>query len=203
MLRLKEFDLQPESVVIPREEFAAVLDAEAIIAEAREQAAKIVSDAEQVYEQRKLDGYEDGINEGRLEMSMKMIDTVASSVDFLSSLEASAVKLVTKSIKKVLGEIPQPDRITTVVKNAVAVARNEPKVICRVCPSDVETVKSRLAEIMQPYPSINFIDVVPDTRLQEDGCVLETDIGVVDASVDVQLKAIEQSLQERVTGQNS
>ncbi len=200
MLRIKEVDLQPKSAVIPREEFAAVLDAEAIIAEAREKAAQIVRDAEATYEQRKQEGYEDGLTEGRLEMSEKMIDTVASSIDFLSALESKVVQLVTKSVKKVLGEIPQPDRITSVVKNAIAVARNEPKVTVRVCPSDVETVQSRVDEIMKPYPSINFIDVVPDTRLQEDGCVLETDIGIVDAGVETQLKAIHQSLERSVTG---
>ena len=36
--------------------------------------------------------------------------------------------------------------------------------------------------------------VLPDDRLAEDGCVLETEIGVVDASIQTQLRAIEKAL---------
>ena len=32
---------------------------------------------------------------------------------------------------------------------------------------------------------------MPDARLPEDGCILETEIGVVDATLETQLKAIE------------
>ena len=201
MLQLNRQKLIPEGPIVRAAEFQTVLDAEAIIADAEHRAAQIVADAERKYEERKQQGYEDGMNEGRMEMTEKIIDTVASSVDYVSSLEESVVHLVTKSLRKILGEVPQPDRITTIARHALAVARNESKVTLRLHPNDVDTVQDRIDEIMKPYPSINFIDVVGDSRLSADGCVLETEIGVVDASLEVQLAAIEGSLAKAVTGE--
>lgn len=202
MLQINELNLVADGPIIPAEEFQAVLDAEGIIKQAEARAAAILEAAEQKYAERKRDGYEDGLREGRLEMAEKMMDTVASSVDYLSSLEAKVVQIVGKCLKKVLGKIPQEDRVTSVVRNALAVTRNESKVTIRVCPADVETIQSRLSEIMKPYRGLNFVDVVPDSRLTTDGCVLETDIGVVDASLDTQLEAIEKSLARSMTSES-
>lgn len=200
MLQLVDGTLLPEGRIIKAAEYQAVLDGEAVIADAHRQAAEILAKAELEYAARKQQGYDDGLQEGRLEMAEKMLDTVASSVDFLSSLESRVVQLVTRVVRKILGDMQQPDRITAVVRNALAVARNETRVTLRVCPGDLETVQDRLREIMQPYPAINFLDVMADSRLRADGCVLETDIGVVDASLDVQLEAIEKSLLKSVSG---
>ena len=144
MLQLNRQKLIPEGPIVRAAEFQTVLDAEAIIADAENRAAQIVADAEQRYEERKQQGYEDGMNEGRMEMTEKIIDTVASSVDYVSSLEESVVHLVTKSLRKILGEVPQPNRITTIARHALAVARNESKVTLRLHPNDVDTVQDRI-----------------------------------------------------------
>ena len=41
---------------------------------------------------------------------------------------------------------------------------------------------------------------IADSRLSDGGCILETDVGVVDASIDVQLQAIENSLSKSLSG---
>ena len=64
----------------------------------------------------------------------------------------------------------------------------------------VPTVKARLAELRADYPTIESMDVVEDSRLSGPACVLETEAGVADASVDTQLAAIERSLKRHLTG---
>jgi type III secretion protein L len=63
-----------------------------------------------------------------------------------------------------------------------------------VAPAQADWQKSRLATIMQTFPKIQFLDVQADSRLSANGCVLETEIGVVDATLETQLKAIEKAL---------
>jgi type III secretion protein L len=64
----------------------------------------------------------------------------------------------------------------------------------------VEIVKGKLNEIMSDLPEIRFIDVVPDNRLNDDDCILETEIGVVDARIDVQIEAIRKALMKSFKG---
>ena len=200
MLQLTEPTIVPENGVIKAHEYTAILDAEAIIADAQERAAQIRREAEDEFEKRRQEGFDAGMVEGQMEISEKMMDTIAASVDYLSSLESSVVDIVTKSLRKILGDLSPTDRITSVVQNALAMARTQSKVTVRVSPADLESVRSRLDEITTPYPTITFVDVVSDSRLESGGCILETAIGVVDAGVETQLKAIESALSRSVTG---
>lgn len=202
MLQLNKSMLVPDKKVIPAGEYQAYLDAEAIIVEAKKQAEQIIAAAHEEFEVQKKEGFEEGVMEAKLEMAEKMIDSVAKSVDYFQGLEGKLTDLVVKALRKVVGEMDQRERIVAVVRNSLAVARNEQKVMVRVCPEEVPFLQESLTEIMRAYPTINFIDIVPDGRLNPGGCILETDIGIVDASIDVQLKVIEKSLSKYMTGEN-
>lgn len=201
MLRLTEPTIIPEDGIIKADEYAALLDADGIIKDAETRAAEIIRKAEEQYELRRKEGYETGLVEGQMEIAEKMMDTVAASVDYLSDVEATVVDVVTKSVRRVLGEMDSSERITSVVQNALAVARTQSKVTVRVSPNDLESVQSQLDAITRPYPTITLIDVVADSRLEPGGCILETAIGIVDAGVETQLQAIERSLARAVQGE--
>lgn len=194
MLQLKDLSLQPDQMVVPAEQYQALLDAQGIVESALEQAEQIRSEAHAEYERQKEKGYHDGLMQGRQEIAEEMVDSVGEAVDYFSNLEGQTIQLVTHAIRKVIGEMGNRDRIVAVVQHALEVARSQTKATVRVCVDDVEAVQQRLDEIMRPYPNIQFIDVVADSRLTAGGCILETDVGVVDASIDVQLAAIEKSL---------
>jgi type III secretion protein L len=87
--------------------------------------------------------------------------------------------------------------VRKVVKNALTVVRNQKQVTLRVSPGQAEDVKESLNSILADFPGIGFIDVMGDGRIKPGGCILETEIGVVDASVDIQLEAIQQSLEKK------
>lgn len=192
--RLDNLQLEPGAKIVRAAEFQTLLDADAIIAAAEAEAARIRDEARAEYQREKERGYADGLVEGRLEMAEKMIDSVGHAVDYFSGLETKVVELVLKALKRILGELDARERVVHVVRTALAVARTQPRVTLRVAPADAEIARERLAEITQPYPEIHYVEVVADSRLAPAACILETDMGVIDASLDLQLAAIEKSL---------
>ena len=44
----------------------------------------------------------------------------------------------------------------------------------------------------------DFLDVVPDARLERGAGLLESELGVVDASLETQLKALENALRSKI-----
>ena len=44
----------------------------------------------------------------------------------------------------------------------------------------------------------DFLDVVPDASLERGACLLESELGVVDASLETQLKALENALRSKI-----
>ncbi len=197
MLELKDLEklkIEPGRKVIKAAELETVLDAQAILDAARAEAQRIVDGAQAEFERQSKAGYEDGMTAGRMEIAERMIDSVAKTVNYVSSLERSVVDLVMKAMRKILGEMPDRERVVQVVRSALAVARTQRNVTVRVNPEEAEHVREQLAQITKPYPGVHFLEVAADVRLAKGSCLLESEVGVVDASLDVQLKAIENSL---------
>ena len=78
-----------------------------------------------------------------------------------------------------------------------AVVRNQQHITIHVAPAMVPVVKARLNEILAQFPSVNYAEVVEDAKLQNMACLLETEAGIVDATIDVQLDAIEKSMRRQ------
>ena len=191
---LKALNIEPGRKILRAAELENVLDAQAILDAARAEAKNIVDTAQAEFDRQSAAGYEDGMTAGRMDIAERMIDSVAKTVNYVSSLEKSVVDLVMKALRKILGDMPDRDRVAQVVKSALAVARTQRTVTVRVHPEDADHVKSQLAVITKPYPGVQFLEVTPDVRLTRGACILESEVGVVDASLEVQLQAIENSL---------
>ena len=72
-------------------------------------------------------------------------------------------------------------------------------VTIRVAPADEKAVREGLASMLASVPGgASFLDVVPDARLERGACLLESELGVVDASLETQLKALENALRSKI-----
>ena len=60
----------------------------------------------------------------------------------------------------------------------------------------VPAVKARLQEILADFPSLSYIDVAEDAHLDATACLVETEAGLVEASVEGQLAALEKSIRK-------
>ena len=188
------------SRIIKADDFSTAHDAHAILDEARAEAARIVAEAKEVYERERKRGFEEGSDAAKLEMSEKMIDAVGSIVDYLGTVEHDMVDLVGRALERILGEIGDQEVIVRVVKNALMAVRNEKHLTLRVSPDQVATVKQRMNEILAQFPIIVDVQIMGDGRLSSTGCILESEIGVIDASLDGQIAALKKSL-ERTFGE--
>jgi type III secretion protein L len=180
--------------IIKSDDYLEYIKAQDIITRAKQEAERIKQEARLHYEQERQRGYEDGLMEGKMAITEQMMENVSKTVDYFSSIEDKVVDTVIIALKKIIGEMHEKDLIMGVVRNALSVVRMQKQVTLRVCPSQKELVQTEINNIIAEFPGISFLDVVPDTRLKEGGCIIETDIGVVDASINTQLEAIKKSL---------
>lgn len=196
MLYIKEktYELDPAKIILKAEDYSVYLKGQEMIALAKEQAAKIVEDAKIAYEEEKKRGFNEGMESGNQKISEIMIEAAARSVENFEEFENDVIEVVADALKKILGEFDNRDLISRVVKNALATVRNQKKVTVIVNPTDADTVREKIKELLALYPAITTIDVLTDARVRQGGCKIETEIGVVDASLDIQLEAIKKSL---------
>lgn len=183
--------LAPGTQVLRAAEVAAWRAAERLVAEADAQAQAIVRGAQEAFEQERRAGYQAGLEEARLEQAERMIDTVSRTVAYFARVESRMVDLVMESVRKVVADYDETERVLIVVRNALAVLRNQKQMTLRLNPERVEVVRDRMNELLAAYPGIGYLDLVADARLEPDACILESEIGVVEASIDGQLRALQ------------
>ena len=120
-----------------------------------------------------------------------MAEQLARTDDYFAQVEERLVTLVMQAIRKIVQDYGDRERVVHSVRNALAVVRNQKQITLRVQPDNVEHVKAHTAQLLADYPGVSLLDVVADARVAADCCVLECDIGVVEASTEGQLTALE------------
>ena len=164
----------------------------------------LVSRAQEESENIKKSAFEEGYRQG-LEQAQADLDKFRKEFsqfmnakkdvfEFIAPdiLEIS-VDIAKKIIKKELETDPQV-LINTIVDVLKAVSKNEPKVTIRVRPQAVQYIKDTIPNITYQYGIDSKINIVADPSVEDGGCVLQTNNGIVDASVDTQLEIIKKAL---------
>lgn len=170
-----------------------------ILAAAEAEAARIREEAKAAFEAEKQRGYEKGLADAKLEMAMKKLELVDSSVAFMESVERKMADVVLKALKTFTVEVGDEAMVLQIVRKTMnAVIRTQRTVTLKVAPEMKPAVAARVAELKAAYPTIETLDVVEDPRLTGTACVLETEAGAADASVETQLAAIEQSIKRHL-----
>ncbi|MBQ2760544.1 MAG: HrpE/YscL family type III secretion apparatus protein [Mailhella sp.] len=202
LFRLNTDSLQPAAgtKIVKAAELGQLYEASALLDAARQKAADMECAALEAYEEKKREGYADGLEEGKLEHAEKMMETIISSVEFIEGIESTLVNVVNQSIRKIIGEMEDKERIVAIVRNALNVVRGQQKVTVRVAPADEAAVLEAMAG-MTAGGGNSFMTVIADARLERDSCILESELGVVDASLSTQLKALENAFKSKIQQQ--
>ena len=194
-----DFTIASDRRVVKATEMATVCSAEEIIAAAEADAARIREEAKVAFEEEKKRGYEKGLADGKMEITMQKLDLLDSSVAFMEGVEEKMADVVLKALKSFVVEVGDKEMVVNIVRKTLnAVIRTQRHVTLKVAPEMVSVVKERVAALRQDYPTVESFDVIEDSRLKGPACILETEAGVADASVDTQLAAIEKSLQRHI-----
>ncbi|MDR1458480.1 MAG: HrpE/YscL family type III secretion apparatus protein [Puniceicoccales bacterium] len=155
---------------------------------------EILAAAKARYEEEAKKGYEDGYASGKHELTNQMTEIVSRNAENFAKFEGEIVAIVSKAVSRIIGEIDQKDLITNIVKTAVKNIKNQKQAVLKVSAAEAQIIRDRLDEILETSGGIKYLEISADSRLKKGTCVLETEIGVVDASLDIQMEAITKAI---------
>lgn len=185
----------PSARVLRAADLAALASAQAVLDAAHAQAEAIAASAQDAFEAERRRGYEDGKQEALLDQAEKMIETVSRTVDYFAGVENEMVDLVMAAVRKVVDGFDDREKVMVVVRNALAVVRNQKQMTLRLHPDEIDIVRERINDILAAYPGVGYLDLVADARLARGACILESEIGMVEASLEGQIEALRNAFQ--------
>ncbi len=106
-----------------------------------------------------------------------------------------SVDIAQKIIKKELTQNPEIvlEKITEILKT---LPKEEPKVTIRVNPMQVSLAKQAIPEMLEAAGLETKIVILQDETLTEGGCVVTTNNGVIDATIESQIAIVKEALKE-------
>ncbi|MEJ0035242.1 MAG: HrpE/YscL family type III secretion apparatus protein [Gammaproteobacteria bacterium] len=180
----------PTLRVIPAADYALWQESSGLIDAARGEAESIRESAREAFESERRRGYAEGLAAAQLDAAEKMIANVGSTIDYFEKVEERMTQLVMQCMRRVVADFDDQKRVVTVVRSALAAVRNQKQITLKVAPDRVEMVKAATDDLLAAYPGIGYLDLVADSRLHDDACIVETEIGVVEASIEGQIAAL-------------
>jgi type III secretion protein L len=213
---LRSFDLKQAGKVLKAKSYAALLNSkdllsstkvtcETILQEAQKKsddvidaadkkANTIVEEAKKTKQEEEKRGYTDGLAAGKQEISNVMMDFVTKSANSFSQLEKDVTEVVKVALRKIIGKIDKTELIVSIVKNSLQKIKLQKHATLKVAPSEAQLLRDRITEITQDTPILEHLEILSDAHLQPGSCLLETELGIIDASISVQLESMENAL---------
>jgi type III secretion protein L len=192
------FTPKPGQTVLKAADYALLLAAEEVLEKARQEGEAIREAAKQAHEEEKERGYAEGMMLGKMEMAERMLDTATRGVDYLEGLEGTIVDLVMNAMTKIIDGFTDKERVLGVVRKSLGYVRSQKRVVLRVAPEDADMVQEEMKNLLRDYPGIGILDVAVDPRLARGACILESELGLIDASLNVQLEGIRKAFLRRL-----
>ncbi|QTR51140.1 type III secretion system stator protein SctL [Candidatus Thiothrix anitrata] len=136
-------------------------------------------------------GLEEGQERANRQAAEQMVLFAGRVNDTLARIEDELVEVVTAAVRKVILGVDQEERVRNAVQAGLELVRGSHKLLVRVHPQQQAVVAAQLDAIQHRFTNL---EVVGDQELKLDDCILESDLGIVNAGVGQQLLVIEQAL---------
>jgi type III secretion protein L len=183
--------------LVKRESISAMLDAVTILDTAREQARAILRDAED----RRAETLAEANLEGEAEGLRRYLDAISAlrkeADTHYEQAETELVKLGSAIARKIVGEElrSSDETIVNIVREALASAHRANSIVIRAHAGDARSLSKQKQDLH--LPAACMVEMRADSSLAPGDCVIESELGIVDARLETQLRVIEAALLRR------
>jgi len=196
LIKARTLESLGHSSIVKRDVLIACGQADEIVAQARDEAQRLVSEARRNAQEILESAQEQGYRSGAAEWYEALADAWKSRDRYVAANETAVLKLGVRIAKKLIGEELRttPDCVVGIVKEAVRSARRAKKLVIQVHPADAAVLEERLPALRASTNAAREIEVIRDPSLAQGDCIVETDIGIIDARLETQLNNVERAL---------
>jgi len=173
------------------------------VARAKNEAQKIIEGARQEAEGIRQEAKEAGRQEGRQEASARIeeaMETLNQAVKerkkIIQDSEAELLRLAIKVAEQIIrSEVSlHRDVCLNIVSEAISRVSDREQIIVKVNREDAEFLKRYKDRLAGMLDGVKSFSIIEDSNIEPGGCIIETNLGFIDARIGTKLKSIEEAL---------
>ena len=192
---IKDGEVHPASnkKVIPLEEFSTLMEANEILEKARQDAedyhAATEAECIELRETAKKEGYQEGLEQ----LNANIIGLDQEKKRLRHEMNKLILPLALKAAKKIVAKELEmkPETIVDIVLQTLSPVLQNHQITIWVNKADKEILENEKSRIKDKLEQVDSLSIKERDDVAQGGCIIETESGIINASIDNQWRAIE------------
>jgi flagellar biosynthesis/type III secretory pathway protein FliH len=182
--------------IVDADVFDAKLEGDRLVGEARAEAERELAAARDEAERLRRKAEAEGRERGLGAVTELLVGARASAARARAGAGTELRALAVRIAEKILGRELALDSaaVVDVAAEAMRHAGEPRELVIRCAPEDLEALERGRPRLVERCRAGQVVRFVTDERVPRGGCIIETELGVVDARLSTQLEAIERAL---------
>ncbi len=187
---LPAFAVSTTSRLLKQRDVAAVTEANALLRRAESRDKSLLDQTLAAHEESRQRGFAQGLEKATRELANRLAVAQAARHVALHDLTPTLVEIVADAVAVLVKNAPRRALLASALDTVSGMIRQARWARLRVHPTQVDEARAALAEARTDMAAADIVSIVGDAMINPDGCIFETDVGIADASLDVQLAAV-------------
>ena len=197
LLKSGDVYLHEGKKIIPHEIFSSLLSIKNLMEVANEDAKNYKEEVRVSCEEIKKQAFEAGYQEGLKQFNEQLIFFENSIREMRHELQQQVLPLVLKASKRIVGEELRlsPESIVSIVQQVIKPVTSHHHVKIYLNKNDRHTIEHHREEIKHLFEKLETFIIEERNDLENGSCIIETESGIINATLENQWKAMEAAFQ--------
>lgn len=200
LITTENLQLLSERKVLKEAEYAALLDAEAVVDAARAEARRIVAQGTQQAEASRAKGYDAGLRQAQAEYARRLVSDAVAAEQQLHALRHSMAQIVVKALGQFIADRSPEELFEAALRRVDSLVRHEPYIAVHVAPDDEDRMRQVLERLRGEAQWTMNVSLAADPALAPGACLVQTASGTLEIGVDAQLEAFRKAVERGGAG---
>jgi type III secretion protein L len=188
-----DLHLSSSDKIIPSHEFSKLFEANEVLEKAKDDAEEKNRLVEEECERLRIQAKEEGYQEGLTQFNEHLLSLEDHGRKIYRDTQNSILKLALQAAKKIVNKEIElhPETIVDIVLQALAPIKQNHRITILASKADKEILEAHKPEIKEIFEQLQFLGIQERPDIEPGGCIIETESGIINASIENQWKALE------------
>jgi type III secretion protein L len=177
---------------------AARAQAEAIVAEAEREARELRDGMAAQVDAAVKAGFDEGRKRNAVEWHELQAKQALNKAQALRLMHEKLAGIVTSAVERIVHTEQRDALYQRALRNVQTLTRGATQLTLRVGAADLDAATNGIAQAREHAPDGIRLDVVIDANLKPGSCIFESELGILDASLETQLDALRGAMRRAV-----
>jgi type III secretion protein L len=188
-----DLHLSSDQKIIPAEEFSILMDAKQTLEKAIQNTEQKEKEVEKESEELRAKAKEEGFQEGLTQFNEHFLALEEQSRKIYRDTQNAILRIALQAAKKIVNKELElhPDTIVDIVLQALAPIKQNHRITLFVNKQDKEILENNKPRIKALFEQLQFLAVQERPDIEPGGCIIETESGIINATVENQWRSLE------------